>query len=86
MDQQSTNGECQEQQEKDHVGGVRADLRDDVELPGGERKHQNHDDEVEGLVHGRFLSREWRAELSFESTATVVNTVAEKGLTCLVIE
>ena len=53
MDEQATNGERQEQQEKDHIAGVGVDLRDEVNVASGESKHQDHDDEVEGLVHGK---------------------------------
>ena len=51
MDQKAANGEGEKKQKKDDVGGVGAYLRDDINLPGGEREHENHDDEIEGFVH-----------------------------------
>ena len=51
VDQETADGEGQEKQKKDDVAGVGAYLRDDVDLSGGERKHENHDDEIESFVH-----------------------------------
>jgi hypothetical protein len=51
VDQETADGEGEKKQKKDDVGGVGAYLRDDVDLPGGEREHENHDDEIEGFVH-----------------------------------
>jgi len=58
VDEQAANSECQEQQKKNDIGGVGADLVDDVDLAGCEGEHQDHDDEVECFVQGRFLSYE----------------------------
>src|SRR5690242_3648455 len=51
VDQETADAEGEKKQKEDDVGGVGAYLRDDVELSGGEREHENHDDEIEGFVH-----------------------------------
>ena len=59
MDEQAANSECQEQQKKNDVAGVGANLVDDVNLAGCQGEHQHHDDEVKSFVQGRFLSYGW---------------------------
>jgi hypothetical protein len=51
VDQEAADGEGEKKQEEDNVGGGGAELRDEINLAGGEREHENHDDEVEGFVH-----------------------------------
>src|SRR5215510_5846081 len=83
VNQQATPSEGQEKQEKNDVGGVGADLQDDVDLAGGESEHQNHDDEIERFVHGRFLSCAWRAWFSLNRPAGSLRQSSRKRHDCL---
>jgi hypothetical protein len=51
VDQEAPDGEGEKKQEEDDIGGGGAELRDEINLPRGEREHENHDDEIESLVH-----------------------------------
>jgi len=52
VDQETADGEGEKKQKEDYVGGGGTGLRDEINLARGEREHENHDDEIEGFVHG----------------------------------
>jgi hypothetical protein len=53
VNQQPSYAESAEQQQENNVPGIRAVLQYVIALSDGQREHQNHDDQIESLVHKR---------------------------------
>jgi len=53
VDQEAADGKRGENQAEKDIAGVCAVLHDAVALADGQRKHQNHKNEIEGFVHKR---------------------------------
>lgn len=53
VDEQASHGERSENQAEEDVAGVGAVMQDAVALADGQGEHQDHNDQIESLVHKR---------------------------------